>query len=436
MQVPVRLPFSLFLGLRYFIPKRPFLAVITFISLGGVILGIVLLVLVIGVMRGFDSELKKKITGWEAHVTISSADLIGDWRGIAEKIRKVPGVTGVSPTTMGPVIAEVYNFRMAPKILGIDPQMDEPIHHLSKNIIAGEARLDGESAIVGKELAESLGVTVGDKITLYSPRNLNQLFEALNSAEKGGDKVKSLAEIKELVLPTEVEVTGIFSSGRHPIDSEFMVVPLFLGQELYNLEDAVHSIGVSIDDPYRADAVRDEIAKIVNIDEANYYYVRSWIDLNQHFFDAVAMERNVIFFLLLFVVIVAAFSIMNTLITVTVLKTREIGILKAIGAKVNQIVWVFLFQGIMVGILGNVLGVGLGLTLLHYRNPFKDWLANVLHVELFPARVYQFSQLPADLKPSDLILICSISFVICALAALCPAFVAAKLDPVKALRYE
>jgi lipoprotein-releasing system permease protein len=162
----------------------------------------------------------------------------------------------------------------------------------------------------------------------------------------------------------------------------------------------------------------------------------TWIDENQEIFDAIRMERNTLFFLLLFIVVVAAFSIMNTLITVTVMKTREIGVMKALGANRSQIIWVFLTQGMFVGVLGNVTGVALGLGVLQWRNEFKDWLSDRLGIPIFPPGIYQFSKIPAEIIPSWIAIICISAFVICSLAALFPAMVAARLDPVKALRHD
>jgi lipoprotein-releasing system permease protein len=158
--------------------------------------------------------------------------------------------------------------------------------------------------------------------------------------------------------------------------------------------------------------------------------------MNSQFFEAVRLERTVMFFLLFFIVVVAAFGIMNTLITVTVQKTRDIGIMKAIGANIWQIVWVFLGQGVVVGVFGTLGGLGLGMTLIRYRNEFSRWLASTLHIEIFPKQVYQFSEIPAEVVPRDVAIICLSAFVICWIFALIPAYRAARLDPVKALRYE
>ncbi|TXH83930.1 MAG: FtsX-like permease family protein [Rhizobium sp.] len=158
--------------------------------------------------------------------------------------------------------------------------------------------------------------------------------------------------------------------------------------------------------------------------------------MNKQIFDAIKMERNVMFFILLFIVLVAAFGIMNTLITVTVQKTREIGIMKALGAQTMQIVGVFMAQGVVVGLFGTIVGLITGISLVQYRNQVSDFLANTFHIEVFPRSVYQFSEIPAEIVPSDVAIICTSAFIICSLAALIPAYVAARLDPVKALRYE
>jgi lipoprotein-releasing system permease protein len=281
-------------------------------------------------------------------------------------------------------------------------------------------------------LARQLGVGVGDKVTIFSPGNISEIMGELEKAEKEPGKEKSMQELREMVLPADLLVTGIFKSGRYIYDTEFLLVPLHVGQELYGLGDDLHGITVKTDDPYMAPRVKEALLDVLPLP----LQVDTWIDLNKQLFDAIAMERNVMFFLLLFIVIVAAFGIMNTLITVTVQKTREIGIMKALGATTSQIVWIFLSQGMIVGFFGNITGLGLGMALVRWRNEAKDFLAKALGVEVFPAGVYQFSSIPAEVVPQDVAVICISAFVICSLAALIPAYTAARLDPVKALRYE
>ena len=165
-------------------------------------------------------------------------------------------------------------------------------------------------------------------------------------------------------------------------------------------------------------------------------FALTWIDLNRQIFDAIRMERNVMFFLLMFIVLVAAFGIMNTLITVTVQKTREIGVMMALGARTHQIIGIFLAQGMVVGVFGTITGLVLGISMVQYRNQVSNFLTSAFGIEIFPRGIYQFSEIPAQVIPSDVAIICVSAFLICSLAALIPAWFAARLDPVKALRYE
>jgi lipoprotein-releasing system permease protein len=430
----MKLPFSLFLALRYLKPKRTFVSIITLISIIGVTLGVTVLILVISVMTGFDRELRKKVIDWDAHILVSTEDILRDWRELTVKIRNTPDVVATAPYVQGPVIVEYQNHRLAPMIRGVDPAEEEKVVPLSKFIVKGSMNLEGESAVIGIELARKLGVDVGDKITIYSPGNLSEIMDGIKQLEhvKGAEERKAIDKLREVVLPKEVTVTGIFETGHYLHDSEFLLVPLFIAQELYGLGDALHGITVRTVDPYGAEKVKHEIEQFLTPPE----YAQTWIDMNNQYFEAVRLERTVMFFLLFFIIIVAAFGIMNTLITVTVQKTRDIGIMKAIGANIWQIVWVFLGQGVVVGVFGTLSGLGLGMLLIRYRNEFSHWLANTLHIEIFPKQVYQFSEIPAEVIPRDVAIICIGAFVICWIFALLPAYRAARLDPVKALRYE
>lgn len=431
-------PFSLFLALRYLKPKRTFVSIITLISIIGVMLGITVLILVISVMTGFDLELRRKVLGFDPHILVrTEGGSVHDWQDLMAKIETTPGVVAAAPYVQGPVIVDFQGRRRAPVVRGVDPELEEKVTRIGQFVRTGDPKtdgkliLDGDTTVVGVDLARELGVRIGDKVTFYSPRNVGNVLDTIQRAE---DNPKELENLKELVLPKELTVVGTFESGRYIYDASFFLVPLHVAQELYGLdeEDTLSGIGVRTADPNRAGPIRD--ALLANSPPGTM--AQTWEEVNSSFFNAIAMERNVMFFLLMFIVIVAAFGIMNTLITVTAQKTRDIGIMKALGASTGQIVWVFLSQGMIVGLFGNAAGLALGMTLIRYRNEFKDWLAQQLGIEVFPANVYEFSRIPAEVVPHYVALICVSAFVICSLAALIPAYVAARLDPVKALRQE
>ena len=424
--------FSLFLAMRYLKPKRTFLSIITLISILGVTLGIMVLILVISVMTGFEQELRRKVIGFDPHVVVTSGGVLEDWENTAATVKQDPDVVAVAPFVLGPVIAQYQNRRLAPKIRGVDPEQERGVVDITPFIIEGEYDLEGSKTIVGSELARELGVTVGETLTIFSPGNFQEILSEIDRLEKTGGKPEDISSLKQLILPTELEVTGIFESGRYLYDSEFLIVPLHIGQELYNLGPAAHGLAVKTKDPYLADKVRNDLNSRLD----SPAYSMSWMDMNKQIFDAIRMERQVMFFILMFIILVAAFGIMNTLITVTVQKTREIGVMKALGARTNQIVGVFLAQGMVVGVFGTLIGLGLGISLTQYRNEANHFLSRALGVEVFPASVYQFSEIPAEIVASDVAIICLSAFVICSVAALIPAWFAAKLDPVKALRHE
>jgi len=434
----LKAPFSLFLALRYLQPKRTFVSLINIIPVIGVAIGVWVMIMVISVMTGFDQELRRKVLGFEAHLIVNGPEMENDWRDVQTKIRTAPHVLATAPYVQGPVILAFGDRRATPIIRGIDPELEEGVTKLKNAIKEGALDLamddKGQSnkVVIGKDLANELGVRLGDTITVYGTGKVSEILNEINKARNDPNK-KSLDELEEMVLPADLVVTGIFSSGRYMYDANYLLVPLNVAQEIYGLHDGVHGLSIRTDEPYKVEEVK---TAIYDMFPRSGIELSSWIDLNHQLFDALDVERNVMFFLLLIIVVVAAFSIMNTLITVTGQKTREIGIMKALGATSGQIVWVFLALGMLVDIVGTILGVVGAMLLIRWRNEVKVWLAHTFHIELFPPSIYQFSEIPAEIVPRDVMIICLSAFVICSIAAFIPAYLAARLDPVKALRFE
>jgi lipoprotein-releasing system permease protein len=230
----LKLPFSLFLALRYLKPKRTFLSIITLISVLGVMLGVTVLILVISVMTGFDRELRQKVIDFDAHILVTSETTLNNWRELTEKIRATPRVVATAPYVQGPVIVEHDEQRLAPLIRGIDPEQEEKVVSLQKFVKWGTLDLSGDTTVLGTELARQLNVRVGDKVTVYSPGNLSIVLDRIKKLENatGEEEKKAIEELREVVLPKDLTVTGIFETGHYVHDSQYLLVPLFIGQEL------------------------------------------------------------------------------------------------------------------------------------------------------------------------------------------------------------
>src|SRR6476619_5529937 len=243
----MKLPFSFFLALRYLKPKRTFVSIITLISVVGVLLEEDVLIVVISVMTGFDRELRQKVVDWDAHILVSTEDVLRDWRDLTVKIRNTPEVVGTAPYVQGPVIVEFQHQRLAPLMRGIEPEEEEKVIPKLKDFVKqGSKELEGDSVWLGIDLARKLRIGIGDKLTVYSPGNLSEILDGMKELEKAkGDKEREAVDkLREVVLPKELTVTGIFQTGHYMHDSEFLLVPIHIGQELYGLGDTLHGITV------------------------------------------------------------------------------------------------------------------------------------------------------------------------------------------------
>ena len=445
---PLKAPFSLFFALRYLRPKRTFVSAISIITVLGVALGIWTLIVVLAVMTGFDHELRKKVLGFEPHLFASGPEMFDHWRDVDALLQKSPGVLATAPYVQGPVILVFGDARSTPILRGIDPDREEEVTHIRTALTQGKFDLEmdaeGKSnkVVIGAQLAKDLGAVLGDTITVYAPGNVSAVLEKLDKAQSGEDSKRALEDLRAMVLPAQLEITGIFSSGRYLYDANYLLVSLNIAQELNGLGDGVQGISMRTADPYQVDTVKERFyAKLANtripgVDHPPDVELMSWIDTNHEMFDALRVERSSLFMILLIIVVVAAFCIVNTLITITTQKTREIGVMKALGATQGQIVTVFLLFGIMVDLLGTALGLVQAVLTIGFRNQAKNFLASALHIEIFPSSIYQFSEIPASIETRDVLIICISALVISTLAAFLPAYRASRLDPVKALRFE
>jgi lipoprotein-releasing system permease protein len=427
-----RLPFELFLALRYLRPKRTFVSIITLISILGVALGVAVLIIVISVMSGFDHDLRDKILGFSAHLTVKQyGDTLKNCEQVESVIAQNKNVRGVSPFVLGPVLVETEDnsnrpaMQDAPMLRGVDPATEGSVSKLPDEIKFGKFDLSGRGVLVGVSFADNLQLQVGDTLSIYSIREIKKMKQARQQKRE------------VTILPDDYEVRGIFDTGYYEYNSRVIVTSLANAQDLYDLQDSVHGLFVTLKDPYQADVVKVQLEEALNSKmNGTTYYAQSWMADNSGILGALVVEKNVMFYLLFFIVLVAALCILSAQITFVIQKTREIGMLKALGATQFQISSIFLGQSAIIGVIGVAAGYGLGMLAVLYRNEFLHFMRHATGWELFPESVYGFGDLPALIMPKDLAIICASSFVICVLGGLLPAIRAGRLKPVEALRYE
>lgn len=406
------MPFSLFLALKYLRPKRSFISVVTIISIVGVLLGVAILVIVLSVMTGFDNMWRDKILSFKPHLTVVGRyGAIENEEDLCSRIEKIKGVTGVAAAVETRTLLQHSGRMLAPIVVGVSPDRAGSVSRIPKCMVAGKFLLDGGNAVVGVDLASQLRIGVGDKVVAYSPKNVMSK--------------------DEMYLPEELTVSGIFNMGMWDYDSGFILTSLDAARDLLGMERGAAAVYVMTDNPYRFEDYAARIQREIGPE----YDIRTWKEVDSLMFDALSNEKTMMFILLVFITIVAIFCVTNTLIVITVQKTNEIGLLKALGFPSHKIMAAFVWHGWIQCLVGTFAGIGVGLLVLHNLRRIVSWLS-AINVNVFPKEIYRLSEIPWSTSFSELAHIALFVMVFCTLASFLPAYRAARMDPVEALRNE
>jgi lipoprotein-releasing system permease protein len=403
--------YELFIASRYLKAKRKqaFISVITFISTLGIAIGVMALVIALALITGFQEDVQDKILGATSHIMVSdlSGEGLSGYQDLVAKVRGINGVQVVSPIIYDMVLVNGPYKSKGGMLKGIDFDLEKENSPWLAGLEQGSLPSDSprEGILLGKELAFSIGASVGDVVTV------------LTSSSR-------LSPLGLIPKTKRFQVSGLFSTGLYEFDSTTALISLRSAQKFFGLEDKINHLQVKIADIFRA----PEVAEEMRLALPPTTYVTTWMELNRSLFSALKLEKNIMFLTITLIVIVAALNIIATLILMVMEKTRDIGVLMAIGATSRSIRKVFFLQGSMIGIIGTTAGVALGLLCC--------WLANTFQLIKVPVDIYQITYVPFHIKAVDLLLIIGVSLSISLLSTLFPSHRASRVDPVVALKYE
>jgi lipoprotein-releasing system permease protein len=400
---------------RYLRPRRQegFISVIAIFSLLGIMLGVATLIIVMSVMNGFRAELLHEILGLNGHLgVVAGPGGLRDFDAVAAKIKAVPGVVAVHPLVEGQVLATAHGQSAGILVRGMR-ESDLTAESLLAQKITPDAlrRFTDDNVLVGSKLALKLGLRPGDAVTFLSPQSQATAFG-------------NVPRIKTY------HVAGTFEVGMYQYDSNLVIIPLSAAQLFFQTPDAVTSLQVFVDDP-------DQSLKIAGViyDEFGLGVV-DWQSSNQAILGAVQIERDVMFIILSLIVLVAAFNVISSMIMLVKDKTRDIAIMRTMGATRGRILRIFILSGASIGVAGTILGFILGIAFTTHIEELREFLQDVLKVNLFNSEIYFFTRIPAKIDPREVVSVLIMAFGLSFLATLYPSWRAARLDPVEALRYE
>ena len=410
--------FERMVAMRYLRSRRRegFISFITWMSLLGIALGVATLIIVMAVMNGFRHELLSRILGLNGHLSVYGIqNAMSGFDPLAEKVRGVPGVLSVTPVIEGQVMATARGVARGAVVRGVRRADLAKRPLVADNIISGSLADfgGGDTVLVGHRLANRLGLKVGEAITLISPQGNATAFGTV-------PRLRSY------------RIAATFEIGMYEYDSSFVFMPLPAAQLYFKMPDAVSYLEVMIDD---ADRARERAAVVARV-LGGQRRIHDWQQSNASFFNAIQVERNVMFLILTLIIVVAAFNIVSSLIMLVKDKGRDIAILRTMGATRGMIMRIFLLSGSSVGIIGTFLGLALGLTFAVNIETIRQAIEGLTGAELFAAEIYFLSHLPAKIDPAEVGAVVVMGLGLSFLATLYPSWRAARIDPVDALRYE
>lgn len=416
-------PYEVFIGLRYLKAKRKqtFISIITFISVAGVMVGVMALIIVIAVMTGFHEDLRDKILGTNSHIVITRyAQGMSNYNDVIRDALKDPEVTAATPFIYSQVMLTSESNVSGVVVRGIDPEREAKVTKLAENMREGsldnltpenEEKVPG--ILIGNELSKILGVFYGEEVNIVSP----------------------LGEITPMgTVPRmkKFRVVGIFDSGMYEYDSSLAYISLKEAQKFFNMGDTVTGIELRVKDFFRAGDVGNELKQRLGYG----YLVRDWMEMNRNIFSALRLEKTVMFIILLLIILVASFNIISTLIMVVMEKGKDIAILKSMGATSSSIMKIFLIEGMVIGIIGTCLGGIAGVLISINLESMLNYVEEIFGFKVLSPDVYYLDRLPAHVNFFDVGLIMLTAIMITLAATLYPAWQASRLDPAEALRYE
>ncbi|MCI0504674.1 MAG: lipoprotein-releasing ABC transporter permease subunit [Gammaproteobacteria bacterium] len=413
-------PLELFVGLRYIRAKRrnQFISFISFSSMAGIALGVTALITVLSVMNGFITELRERILGMASHITVSGYEgELKDWRNVAGQILKLhPRIVGIAPYIKAEGMLTFGQEVSGTIIRGVLPSDETQVSNVWEKMLQGQLsdlQPGAYNIILGKGLARALGVVMGEKVTLVTPQAMTT-------------PAGILPRLKRFT------VVGVFEVGHNDYDTAMSFIHIDDAAKLFRMNDNVTGIRLKLDDLFQAPWVRQDLSRTL----PGLYWLSDWTLQHANFFRAVNIEKRMMFFILMLIVAVAAFNIMASLVMVVTDKQADIAILRTLGAKPRSIMLIFLIQGAVIGVIGNVLGAIGGVALALNVDIVVPFIENLFGVDFMPADVYYISDFPSELHGDDVIQITVVAFLLSLLFTIYPAWRGARTQPAEALRYE